>query len=238
VTPTVHYARPVLAAYGWKVLEKRLPVELEDIENKVYANNVKDSGCCGADEFLKLWAYTLTDYHRVVHLDMDSIVFKNMVRMFGSCYKSHRLNCRSVAGRVVFNRQGVAVYWRLEYAWEESCPASARYVGLSRVRMESPVMLAHIFVNSGGFLVIKPSMERFEEFRAVIRKGDHTGQGGWGGSHIGSHFMEFEISVCDDDCVVSLLGNFWGGQTIQGILPYFYYSIHPGEALEVNRYLD
>ena len=66
----------------------------------------------------------------------------------------------------------------------------------------------------GGFLVIKPSMERFKEFQAIIRKGDHTGHSGWGGSKI---------------------GNFWGGQTIQGILPYFYHSIHPGEALEVNR---
>ena len=79
VTPTVHYARPVLEAYGWKVLEKRLPVEIDDIENKKYAQNMKDSGCCGADEFLKLWAYTLTEYERIVHLDMDSIVFKNMV---------------------------------------------------------------------------------------------------------------------------------------------------------------
>jgi alpha-N-acetylglucosamine transferase len=69
----------VLAAYGWRVLEKALPVELDEIQNKEYAQNMKDSGCCGADEFLKLWAYTLTEYHRVVHLDMDSIVFKNMV---------------------------------------------------------------------------------------------------------------------------------------------------------------
>jgi alpha-N-acetylglucosamine transferase len=79
VTSSVQYARPVLAAYGWRVLEKALPVELDEIQNKEYAQNMKDSGCCGADEFLKLWAYTLTEYHRVVHLDMDSIVFKNMV---------------------------------------------------------------------------------------------------------------------------------------------------------------
>ena len=44
-------------------------------------------------------------------------------------------------------------------------------------------------------------------------KGDFT-HNGWGGSKI---------------------GNFWGGQTIQGIVPYFYYSIHPGQALELNR---
>jgi hypothetical protein len=66
----------------------------------------------------------------------------------------------------------------------------------------------------GGFLVVRPSLATFEEFRAIIRKGDHTGGGGWGGSHI---------------------GNFWGGQTIQGIVPYFYHSVHPDRGLEVNR---
>ena len=69
----------MLEAYGWRVLERRLPVELEEIENKDYADRMRDSGCCGADEFLKLWAYTLVEYERVIHLDMDSIVYQNMV---------------------------------------------------------------------------------------------------------------------------------------------------------------
>lgn len=40
---------------------------------------MKDSGCCGASEFVKLWAYTLEQYHRVVHLDMDTILYRNIV---------------------------------------------------------------------------------------------------------------------------------------------------------------
>lgn len=66
---------------------------------------------------------------------------------------------------------------------------------------------------TGGFLVIRPSMSTFEEFRAVIREGDF-GHLGWGKTRIGV---------------------FWGGQTIQGILPYFYFARHPGKALELNR---
>ena len=79
VAPHVVTARPILEAYGWRILERGLPVELSEIKNTAYAEKMKSSGCCGADEFLKLWAYSLTEYHRVVHLDMDSIVFKNMV---------------------------------------------------------------------------------------------------------------------------------------------------------------
>lgn len=68
----------------------------------------------------------------------------------------------------------------------------------------------------GGLLIIRPSMERFEELRSIIRVGDFggKGRGGWGGSGI---------------------GNFWGGQTIQGILAYYYHSVHPGDGHELNR---
>jgi hypothetical protein len=65
----------------------------------------------------------------------------------------------------------------------------------------------------GGFLVVRPSMETFKEFQAINHKGDHTGQG-WEGSHI---------------------GNFWGGQTIQGIVPFYYHVKRPGRAQELNR---
>ena len=68
----------------------------------------------------------------------------------------------------------------------------------------------------GGLLVIRPSIERFEELRQIIRIGDFGGQGkgGWGGSGI---------------------GNFWGGQTIQGILAYYYHIVHPNDGYELNR---
>ena len=171
VTPEIVVAKHILEQYGWRVLVKDLPVELDEIENKDYANKMKNSGCCGASEFLKLWAYTLTDYHRVVHLDMDSIVYNSMDELYN------------------IDKE---LLWTGDY----------------NMRGGSPVPPVQ-----GGFLVIKPSMDTFREFQGVIRKGDHTGKG-WGGTKI---------------------GNFWGGQTIQGILPYFYYSIHNTSGLEVNR---
>jgi alpha-N-acetylglucosamine transferase len=79
VAPGVVKAKEILEANGWRVLERRVPVEIDEIVNRKYAELMRNSGCCGADEFLKLWAYTLTEYHRVVHLDMDSIIFNNMV---------------------------------------------------------------------------------------------------------------------------------------------------------------
>ena len=57
-------------------------------------------------------------------------------------------------------------------------------------------------------------MEAFREYQAIIRKGDHRGGSGWGGTRI---------------------GNFWGGQTIQGVMPYYYYTFHNDSQQEVNR---
>ena len=172
VTSTVQYARPVLEKYGWKVLERPLPVELSEIRNENYVTNMRSSGCCGADEFLKLWAYTLVDYHRVVHLDMDSIVYQNMDELY-------------------------------------EIDKEMLYTGDWNMKGSSPVPPVQ-----GGFIVVRPSLAAFEEYREVIREGNYSPGRGWGGSGIGA---------------------FWGGQTIQGILPYYYYSLHPGDALEVNR---
>lgn len=170
VTGSVVTSRPILSKFGWRIIEKPLPVSIDEIENKEYATTMKNSGCCGADEFLKLWAYTLTEYHRVVHLDMDSIIFNSMDDLY------------SIDKEMLF---------------------TGDYNMGSK-----PVPPAQ-----GGFLVIRPSLDRFKEFQDIIRRGD-WGNKGWGGSHI---------------------GKFWGGQTIQGIVPYFYHSIHPGDAQELNR---
>jgi len=153
VTPQITHAKHILERYGWKVMVKDLPVGLEEIRNQEYAEKMKDSGCCGADEFLKLWAYTLTDYHRVVHLDMDSVVYNNMDALYS------------------LDKE---LLWTGDYNMQGKSPVP-------------PVQ--------GGFLVIRPSMDTYREYQEIIRKGDHTGGKGWGGTKI---------------------GNFWGGATIQG----------------------
>lgn len=165
VAPSVTTSRPILEAYGWRVLERPLPVALDEIQDQAYMQKMKDSGCCGADEFLKLWAYTLTEYHRVVHLDMDSIVFKNMDEIY-------------------------------------NIDKEMLFTGDYNMKSGSPVVPAQ-----GGFLVVRPSMERFEEFRAIIRKGDH-GPRGWGGTGKQTHTLPLKgLSIPTRRRISSLLKN-------------------------------
>jgi hypothetical protein len=171
VVPKVVTSRPILEKHGWRVIERGLPVPLEEIENKEYVTRMRNSGCCGADEFLKLWAYSLTEYYRVIHLDMDSIIYQNMDELYDMDYDMLHTPDYNMGSRPVPPAQG-------------------------------------------GFLVIRPSMDTFMEFQKIIRIGDYRSGSGWGGSHI---------------------GKFWGGQTIQGIVPYFYSKIKPGMSKLLNR---
>lgn len=55
---------------------------------------------------------------------------------------------------------------------------------------------------SGGFLVVRPNLRAFNEILDVIRSGDYHYNGkGWEGSGI---------------------GYYWGGETVQGVLPFYY----------------
>ena len=65
----------------------------------------------------------------------------------------------------------------------------------------------------GGFLVLRPDMAVYQEFINIIQEGDFRKNGGWGG----------------------VVGPFYGSMTFQGIIPYYYDYLHPGQAVELNR---
>ena len=62
-------------------------------------------------------------------------------------------------------------------------------------------------------MVIRPSMDVYNEFKQLALEGDFREKGGWGG----------------------LVGPFYGAMTFQGIMPYYYDVLHPGQAIELNR---
>jgi len=63
----------------------------------------------------------------------------------------------------------------------------------------------------GGFLLVRPSLRLFEQLVAVALEGDFRPGSGWGKSNIGWS---------------------WGGQTIQGLLAYFFHALAPPNASE------
>lgn len=64
-----------------RLIEREVPIKVEDIRGEL-RDRIKKSGCCGEVELLKLEAWTLTDYHRVVHLDMDAMLLQPLDSLF------------------------------------------------------------------------------------------------------------------------------------------------------------
>merc|ERR1740115_250563 len=71
----------MLEQLGWRVLIKPMPLTLESIEGAL-KEKLMQTGCCGGNELLKLYSYTLPEYHRVVHLDIDMLVLQQMDELF------------------------------------------------------------------------------------------------------------------------------------------------------------
>eukprot|EP00611_Tribonema_gayanum_P001806 TRINITY_DN1131_c0_g2_i1.p2 TRINITY_DN1131_c0_g2~~TRINITY_DN1131_c0_g2_i1.p2 ORF type:complete len:346 (-),score=88.04 TRINITY_DN1131_c0_g2_i1:484-1521(-) len=159
--------RSLLTAHGWRVLERGLPLDLDTIETDLRERlKTTTAGCCGAKELIKLWAFTLTEYHRVIHVDIDAMVLQPLDEWIAK---------------------------DVDLVYTEDAPMASN-------KHNMPVQ--------GGFLLLRPSLEIFQTLVEIVRKGDFTGDG-WNKSGIGW---------------------FWGGDTIQGLLAYYYRAVKPERA--------
>lgn len=71
-----------VAKAGWEPKRVELPVSLNEIENKGFRKEVQNSGCCGEAEFIKLHAFSLVEYDRVMLLDADSFILQPVDELF------------------------------------------------------------------------------------------------------------------------------------------------------------
>lgn len=161
-----------LAAAGFKILSREVPVKTSEIRSKYLRDNIDKSGCCGAVELLKLEGYTLMQYHRVMMMDMDTLLLRNVDSLL---------------------REDKMILFTYDYAMHGHGPVPPF---------------------QGGFFVLKPSMADYQAMVELVREGDFRDGTGWEGTNIG---------WC------------YGGQTIQGLLPFYYTMKRPAEE---SRELD
>ena len=162
VTPEVTRSRAVLSAYGWHMVERESPISEAMLTSRKFAKQLRRIAGEGFSRLQRLWCYTFTAYHRVVHLDTR-----------------------------------VAVLHNLDHLYDRDI--ELMYTGDYSRKMNSKAVPAE-----EGLLIIRPNPARFNEIVKVLEKGDH-GPLGWDNSHI---------------------GNFWGGQSTAGLLPYVCHRHH------------
>lgn len=70
---------------GFRPLKVELPVKVEDIgdEHGTYLKQeMPKSGCCGPAELIKLEAFRLTQYERIIMLDTDALILHELDELF------------------------------------------------------------------------------------------------------------------------------------------------------------
>ena len=66
---------------GFEILVVDPPLDTKDIRGDVLRKKIHKEWCCGSDEFVKLFAYTLPE-DIIVHLDIDYAFYKPMDHLF------------------------------------------------------------------------------------------------------------------------------------------------------------
>jgi hypothetical protein len=181
---------------GYILLKRNTPVAVKDIQGEFLRSRIESNGCCGEKELIKFEAYTLTEYPIVVHLDLDVVVLKPLDDLFD-------MMLGIPIDPVVRDK---IIMWK-----EKPIPKTINafytvdYNMVPPFKENKPVQ--------GGFLVTRPSMNVYEEYKSIVKKGNFLEGGGWDGK----------------------VGPFHGSMTFQGLLPYYYNILHPGQAVELNR---
>jgi len=185
-----------LQELGYTLLKRDTPIAVADIEGDFLRSKIEQNGCCGEKELIKLEAYTLTDYPIVVHLDLDVLVLKPLDTLF-DLMLGRPVDEKERAETIMWNDKpavrSIDAFFTMDY---NMVGPKTEY---------KPVQ--------GGFLVTRPSMKVYEEYKSIVRKGDFRDGKGWGGK----------------------VGPFHGSMTFQGIVPYYYNVLHEGTSVELNR---
>ena len=167
---------PLLKRLGYIPLVKPTPVNISSIttHNDWYRQHVEGENCCGSAEFIKLYAYTLTQHPVVVHWDLDVAV----LRPLDDLYDSMLLSEDASSGR--------AARARLQIQHRSNKPPLPTRIDAFFTRdVTSAQPWESVQAVQGGFVVARPNIEHFRMYQKFIQQANYTpGRGptsGWGG---------------------------------------------------------
>ena len=199
--PEAESCKELLERIGWTVLVKATPVELSDIRGTL-RDYVTTASCCGEKEFLKLYSYTLTEYPIVVHLDLDVIVLNPMDDLYDSM----------IEGPTSIARNNIHAMWQTGTDLPDNIEAffTRDYNMVATGRRQ-----VHQIGIQGGFIVVKPNLAHYEQYRQIILEGNYTVDYGWGDK--------------------LAYGGYYGAAQVQGLCSYFFGHVRPNTTVELNR---
>jgi hypothetical protein len=166
--------------------------------------SIESALCCGSAEYIKLYAYTLVEHPVVLHFDLDCAILQPLDHLFDAMlYPSDHPRGKAARSTIAYERKNEPVPDQIDAFLTMDYPTSWPW------KEEAPMQ--------GGWLVIRPSQEAFDQYIEIVKEGNYTGgfnnEAGWGSLGYGGWI---------------------GGAAIQGIVAYFYGHFHSNTYVELD----
>jgi hypothetical protein len=218
-------AAVVFSKLGYTTLVRNIPFEKNDIQGAYLREHIDGASCCGAKEYLKLYAYTLVQHPVAVVLDLDSLILQPLDDLFDALLFNHDDYDGENPSKSTYPVKQLPIH-DTNYYYNNNDTNNTHNPPSIKTMISSNVSAFftrdYNMVNvgqemyagvQGGFLMVKPNEEVFSEYIDIILEGDYREGKGWGGKY----------------------GYFFGGAQIQGICAYYYGEIHPEMGVELDR---
>jgi hypothetical protein len=200
---------------GFKVLYRDAPiVPSQDIRDSFLRTNIDREWCCGAKEFVKLYAYTLPE-PIVVHMDIDVVMMHQ--KPMDTLFDVLLYDATSVIGQEA--RLQLEVERRQSPSEQVPLPLHPQ----AAFTMDwGQVVPGYQPLYQAGFLVARTNPQVFHDIVHLIKTESYVPQSqgvgfkhlGWGGSGVGTYV---------------------GAMAMQGIIAYYYKYKAPNTWIELNQ---
>jgi hypothetical protein len=198
-----------LPKFGYKRLIRYLPFKIRKIKSLEYRRFIELNGCCGSREFLKLWAYTLVQHNVVVQLDVDGFLNLPLDPLLDVMLKQKYFSSSDIDTSEKFLEPRFRLHPWFEKLSGIDFAFTRDYYQQSKITTDR-----QRYGVQGGFLVLRPSWDIFQDMTRLLLEGNYTEVKGWARSYFGGYY---------------------GSPQIQGFLSYYYATFHPYRAIELNR---
>ena len=167
---------------GYTVLLKESPIDVSAIQTTTLREAIEKDGCCGSNEFLKLYAYTVPE-PICVHLDTDVLLLQPLTEIFD----------------VMLGKEPSTPI-QIEHDHEQHDPTNTLHRNnITFAYTRDYIQGSRITLNTtrwgvqGGFFVVKTDPTKLPEFQQLIHQGIYTNLRGWGRIGFGGYWGAAQV---------------------------------------------
>lgn len=163
-----------LEILGYQVRVKELPFAVENLTSGEAI--AMGTGCCGIDEFLKLYAFDMVEYQVVIHLDVDALVLKPLTPLVDAVL-GRTNDIRTIPANQTVSPNVDFLFVREYKTFNPSEPTNRIKNGIQ-----------------GAFFVVRPSQERFQHLIQILKDTPYFFDNrGWNAERFGGYWGSAQI---------------------------------------------